>query len=482
MNTSKATILCFLLVSTFITGCDNRSDDFRKEALRALIKSNEIQREAHLTNDAELFTSQIADTMTGASMGNIQYSINQDIVERFDQYFSMVKYTSWDDVQAPAIYLSEDATLASVYVQKLLDIQHKTEDGNFGDHQYSVFSWNSDYKKIDDEWKIIGATSTNRSLTEEEAFDLPIHLSKEYAIIPEVDLIPEGVAYDNNTGTMYLSSTYKQKILAINPDGTYNDFKTEQENGLWSTLGMEVDEKNNLLWVVSFNGHEVLPMKYPDPKAKWSSRLYAYELPGGELKGMYEPDVEGQVAFNDLCISSNGDVYSSESLNNKVYKFSLDNQIFESLPINDSLFIFPNGLSFSSDDRYLYIASQLGIFQYDTNQKSGDFLTKHDGIDDTRLDGLAYYNGTLIGNQSYRKRIIEFKLDESNQTIVSQRILEANHPDFDQPSTGEITNDGFFIYLANAQMRSGFENGVLRELNQLDTIKILKVKLYSNEL
>ena len=30
------------------------------------------------------------------------------------------------------------------------------------------------------------------------------------------------------------------------------------------------------------------------------------------------------------------------------------------------------------------------------------------------------------------------------------------------------------------QMQSGFENGVLREFSELDTIQLLKVKLYKN--
>ncbi|WP_408024313.1 SMP-30/gluconolactonase/LRE family protein [Tenacibaculum sediminilitoris] len=443
-----------------------------------LIQSNELQRLAHMENNAQLLVDQIADTMISISDGQIQKISNQDIKKRFSNYFTNVQYTSWDDVQNPIIHLSEDGYTASLYVQKLIDIQHRGQKGSFGEHEYTLFAWNANYRKVNEQWKIIGNTSTRQKLSEEEAFELPINLSEKYASINEVDLIPEGVAYDHISKTVFLSSTYKQKIIAINSDGSYYDFKTEQEDGLWSTVGMEVDEKNKRLWVISFNGGEALPMKYPEPKTEWTAKLYVYQLPEGNLLNIFEPEIEGRYGFNDLCIDNNGGVYVSESLNNKIYYLNPNSKSFESLAIKDSLFVFPNGVTISDDQNYLYIATQNGIMQYNLNNKTYSFLKKSSGIVDIRIDGLAYYKGTLIGNQPFRNRILEFSLDEKNQIIKHQRILEANNPHFNQPATGEIAA-GYFIYLANAQMRSGFENGVIKKLNQLDTIKLLKVKLHS---
>ena len=441
-----------------------------------LVQSNEIQRIAHLENDADRLVSQIADTMISVSRGQIQPSTNKEIKDRFDQYFSQVKYTSWDDTQVPIIHISEDGSAASVYVEKLLDVQYRNQDGELGEHNYSLFAWNSEYQRLNNEWKIVGITSTDKTLTEEEALQLPVHLSEDYASISELDLIPEGVAYDPTSGTTFLSSTYKQKIVAIRPDGSYYDFKDEKQDELWSTVGMEVDEKRNRLWVVSFNGNEVLPMKYPDPETEWTSRIYAYQLPDGELIETYQPDIDGQVAFNDLCVDSKGGVYITESLKNRVYYLNPENGSFKMLSIQDSSFVFPNGISVSDDQSFLYITTQNGIMQYDLGDDTYSFLSKPSGIVDIHLDGLAYFKGTLIGNQPFRNRIIQFSLDEQNGVIKSQRILEANHPDFDQPSTGEIA-DGYFIYLANAQMSSGFENGVLRSKDELEAVKLLKVKL-----
>ena len=475
MSNIKALLIISLTIF-IIFSCQKEKKANTEEITAALLKSNEIQRTAHLENNAQLLVSEIADTMISLQRGEISFASNQAIKARFERYFGQVKYNSWDDVREPIIEISSDGKSASVNFQKFLDLQSRSEEGELGKNNYGLFAWNSQYKLIDNQWKITAITSTDKPLTEEEALNLRINFSAFYVEIKEPDLIPEGIAHNNQSGTTYISSTYKQKIIAVQKDGTYFDFKKEQEDGLWSTVGMEVDEINNILWVISFNGHEVLPMKYPDSTAEWKSKIYAYKLPEGELIDIYEPKITGKFAFNDLCVAKNGRVFITESLNNQVYQLDPASGNFTQLEIQDSLFVFPNGITTSEESKYLYIASSAGIFQYNLQDKTYRKLAHQKGIIPNRIDGLAYHKGSLIANQPYRKRILQFVLDEENGQITSQRILEANHPDFDQPSTGEISGDQF-IYLANAQMRSGFEKGVLRPIGELESVKLLKVNL-----
>lgn len=465
---------------TILFACQSEKIPDKETITTQLLHSNEVQRTAHLENDAALLVGQIADSMLSVSRGEISIAANSAIEQRFENYFQQVKYTSWDDTRAPIIEIANDGQSASVYVQKLLDLRYKDAEGNWSEHQHALFAWQAEYMLIQDAWKLTGNASSDKSLTEHEALNLPIHHSQLYAEIAESDLIPEGIAHDNNTGITYVSSTYKQKILAVKPDGSYSDLKTEGEDGLWSTVGMEVDEANQTLWVVSFHGHEVLPMKQPELEHEWTSKLYAFHLPDGELIGSYQPDIEGQVAFNDLCVARDGKVYVTESLNNRVFCLNPEDGSFQQLQIQDSLFVFPNGITISDNQSYLYIVVQSGIMQYSLKDDSFGILQLPSGVLANRIDGLAYYKGSLIANQSYRKRILQFSLDEEGGAIRHQRILEANHPDFDQPATGEIAGDAF-VYLANAQMQSGFENGVLRKPEELESIKLLKVRLFHHQ-
>ena len=56
-----------------------------------------------------------------------------------------------------------------MFVKKLLDLQYRDQHGNLGEHHYAQFAWESRYQKIDGEWKIVSITSTDKTLTKEEA-------------------------------------------------------------------------------------------------------------------------------------------------------------------------------------------------------------------------------------------------------------------------------------------------------------------------
>ncbi|MDW3192498.1 MAG: hypothetical protein R8G66_09035 [Cytophagales bacterium] len=135
----------------------------------ALLRSNEIQRKAHMENNAALLVSQIADSMINVDKGDISTLSNEEIKTRFESYFKVVKYTRWDDLQAPIIQISGDGNWAVMFVKKLIDLQYIDQDGNLGAHHYAQFAWESRYHKIDGEWKIVSISSTDKTLTESEA-------------------------------------------------------------------------------------------------------------------------------------------------------------------------------------------------------------------------------------------------------------------------------------------------------------------------
>src|SRR5215470_13317614 len=66
--------------------------------------------------------------------------------------------------------------------------------------------------------------------------------------VHEKGLVPESIAYDERTGTFYLSSVYKRKILSVTKAGDAKVFSSDAD-GLWSVMGMKVDPARRLLWV-----------------------------------------------------------------------------------------------------------------------------------------------------------------------------------------------------------------------------------------
>ena len=93
-------------------------------------------------------------------------------------------------------------------------------------------------------------------------------------IIKEKDLIPEGTAVDNRTGTIYIGSTYKRKIIQIESDGKVTDFIPQELDGIWSIVGMEVDEKEDLLWVNTAHANEVMPLINPILNDDWMTTIF----------------------------------------------------------------------------------------------------------------------------------------------------------------------------------------------------------------
>lgn len=66
--------------------------------------------------------------------------------------------------------------------------------------------------------------------------------SKQDYILTERNLIPEGTAFDNRTGTIYIGSTFKRKIIQITQDDQITDFITEKSDSvlaLWEWKWMK---------------------------------------------------------------------------------------------------------------------------------------------------------------------------------------------------------------------------------------------------
>lgn len=156
-----------LLILTFGIRCFTSYG--QQSVKEVLLQSNDLQRKAHLENDATLLVSQIADSMINVDEGEISILSNDQIKTRFERYFKSVKYTLWDDIQEPIIQVSPDETWAVIFVRKLIDLQYKNEEGSFGEHHYAQFAWEARYQKIEGHWKIVSISSTDKDLTQEEA-------------------------------------------------------------------------------------------------------------------------------------------------------------------------------------------------------------------------------------------------------------------------------------------------------------------------
>ena len=87
---------------------------------------------------------------------------------------------------------------------------------------------------------------------------MPLKVAYE---IPENDLIPEGIAFNPKTRAIFVSSTWKRKILKISSDGKVEDFIKSGQDGILGVIGMKVDAERQLLWVCTSIAGKGMPVQ-----------------------------------------------------------------------------------------------------------------------------------------------------------------------------------------------------------------------------
>jgi hypothetical protein len=114
----------------------------------------------------------------------------------------------------------------------------------------------------------------------------PVSHSRPAFELAERDLIPEGTAYDTATRTLYLTSFYKRKIVAVSANGTARDFTAAGQDGLGAAVGLEVDPRKRELWVASMHLPDV-PIPLADSTYMGAGVLHRYDLATGRLVRRY---------------------------------------------------------------------------------------------------------------------------------------------------------------------------------------------------
>lgn len=287
-------------------------------------------------------------------------------------------------------------------------------------------------------------------------------------VINDSLLIPEGMAYDSLHQTFFVGSLAKHKVLGCSGDGVCSDFAAGKQSGFWMVLGMKVSPDLKSLWICSASEQDTL---------NGYSGIFKFELSSGKLiRKIIMDNKKGPHLFNDLVVTSGGDIYFTDSKGGKVWR---------SHPGSDALteyaagFVYPNGIAADEQKGVLFVADFTGLHVIDLatgkrSQFSHQGRTYLNGI-----DGLYSYKGSLIaiqdsGNQD--DRIVRFYYNIKKNSITKAETLQTLRNDFIIPTTGTIVN-GQFHYIANSQLRSLQPDGSLTNPEKLVRPVILKFKL-----
>jgi hypothetical protein len=196
----------------------------------------------------------------------------------------------------------------------------------------------------DTEFRLLGQNPEFRKLIERVHRHYPAVRRAHVAFtVPEKDIIDEGLAVDRATGALYMGSLQLGKIVKITKTGSISDFVAAGRYNLGPICGLKVDPADYSLWANicpdSGSGAELLHF---DTTAKLIER--------------FPPPASGQHLFNELVIRKNDEIYLTDSLANRAYRFDRRTHAFTELALSRAIY-YPNGIALSDDGNFLYVGT-----------------------------------------------------------------------------------------------------------------------------
>src|SRR6202042_3545894 len=177
----------------------------------------------------------------------------------------------------------------------------------------------------------------------------PVAHASEVFPLPHEDLVTEDIAYGSSTGTFFVSSVRRRKVLAIGPDGRSRDL-TAEGSSVGSILGLALS--GGRLWATTA---AMPPMMGYDAHAANPTALLAFDPRDGRLLERIDLRAgAGEHALTDLAVARDGAVFVSASSGAAVYGLAPGTHVLTQLAGSDEL-VSPQTPAPSADGGRLFI-------------------------------------------------------------------------------------------------------------------------------
>lgn len=296
--------------------------------------------------------------------------------------------------------------------------------------------------------------------------------SVEKLQLSEKDLHPEGLFYLEKEKLWLSSSIRNKKIVSFDSLGKCSDWFT---GCLYSVFALKADFAQQYLWVAC---SAIPEMKGFTKELEGKSEILKIEIATQKLIKRYV--IEGNHVFGDLVVNMNNEVFISDSTEPIIYKIEKDNLVLWK-DLKTQAFNL-QGITFNKNESKLFVADYLkGILAVDLKTKKESWLDFPKEVSKKGIDGLIFYKNSLIAIQNgvVPIRIVSYKLNETENKIISFKVLDNNRKEFDEPALATLVKNKMFFF-ANSPWKfynkdfqldeTKFENPRLFELDLEKTL------------
>jgi hypothetical protein len=252
------------------------------------------------------------------------------------------------------------------------------------------------------------------------------------------EMLPEGIAWDPKSQSFFIGSTTEHKIVRIAWGNVESDFATANLDGV---LGLAVDGPRRTLYAVSTSALTEAGRRQPH------NAVVAFDVDTARF--LRRVEVPEAAQLNDVTVAIGGRVFATDSGNGAVYEIPKEGAPRVVVPAGTLR--GSNGLAASPDGKLLYVAHSTGLAVVDVSTGTVKRVNNATRENVAAIDGLYQWQGQLLGveNVTNPGRVVLITLSREGDTITKvQALLSHHHNVLDEPTTGAVTDHGFFLLAA----------------------------------
>lgn len=262
--------------------------------------------------------------------------------------------------------------------------------------------------------------------------------------------MPEALAFDPDSGRLFVGTVRDGRILTGDGTGTWEVFADRNRvEGLMAVFDLLVDRERGQLWVAT--GMTGQYRHYRDVDFGRTA-LIRLNLATGEKLGEYRVAADGRAhLLGSLTLAQDGTVYAADTLSPAVYRLAPGARVPEKF-LSHPVFTSLRGIALSGDGELLYMSDyELGLFVAATDSGQAWVLSAPDTLNMAGIDGLYWWKGHLVAIQNgiSPQRVMRLELGEDGRGVTTVAPLAAALPEFDTPTFGTLAGDELLFFAAS---------------------------------